>query len=80
MSKSNRTANQVEVIKRVNLGHVPLFLQLAHKGLEKSCPEGENHPQGGQQFTIAKDLLSISVANPAVLDEVERIDVVYQKG
>lgn len=77
--KSKETQYKVEVVKRVNLGHIPLFLQLAHKGLEKSNPHGEVDPQGGVRFNVSKDLLSLSVSKPELLDSVEKIDVVYQK-
>lgn len=77
--KSKDTQNKVEVIKRVNLGHIPLFLQLAHKGLEKSNPHGENDPQGGVRFNVSKDLIALSVTKPELLDNVERVDLVYAK-
>ncbi len=77
--KSKDTQNRVDVVKRVNLGHIPLFLQLAHKGLEKSNPSGENDPSGGQRFNVSKDLLALSVSKPEILENVERIDLVYQK-
>lgn len=77
--KSEASKNNVEVIKRINLGHIPLFLQLAHKGLEKTMPEGVNDPQGGQRFVIAKDLLGVSITRPEVLEQVDHIEVVYQK-
>lgn len=70
----------IEVVKRINLGHFPLFLQLAHKGLEKTNPSGTNDPQGGQRYNVAKDILEISVSKPEILDGVEKIEMVYQKG
>ena len=76
--KSTATRDRIEVIKRINLGHIPLFLQLAHKGLEKSNPEGETS-QDGTKFNVSTDLLNISVSNQAILENVERVDVVYQK-
>lgn len=76
--KSKDTSNRVEVIKRVNLGHIPLFLQLAHKGLEKANPAGEAEA-GGVRFNVPKDLLQVSVGDPKIFDSVERIDVIYFK-
>lgn len=69
---------KLSVIKRVNLGHIPLFVQLAHKGLEKSVQEGTKC-EDGTSFNIPKDILALSVSNPTILEAIESIEFVYKK-
>lgn len=76
--KSKTTQYNVDIIKRVNLGHLPLFVQFAHKGLEKAVPDGTKTSDGGTAFVVPKDILKLSVSNPIILDSVESIEFVYK--
>ena len=76
--RSSREQFLVNVIKRVNLGHIPLFVQLAHKGLDKSIPEVKIDA-GDTVFNVSKDILSLSISDAAVLEPIESIEFVYRK-
>ena len=76
----SKQSQQVEVVKRINLGHFPLFIQLAHKSLEKAMPEGVKTSNGGTTFVVPKDILTLSVTNQAILDNITSIEFVYNVG
>ena len=75
--RSKVSQEHLEVVKRINLGHIPLFIQLAHKGLEKSMPEG-TVDSGGTSFNVPKDILSLSISKPEILEAIESVEVVYR--
>ena len=76
--RSKDSQQRINVTKRLNLGHIPLFVQLAHKGLEKIIPEGVKGNGKEMIYVVAKDILSVSISNPAILEQVEKIEVVYE--
>ena len=74
--RSKDTQYQVDVVKRLNLGQIPLFVQLGHRGLEKSVPAGVKS-ENGVTFVVPVDILKLSVSDPAILESVESIEFVY---
>ena len=73
------TTPSISVIKRVSIGHLPLFIQLAHKALEKGQADGIPTNDGGKVFNIPKDILGLSVNSPDILTQVESIEFTYKK-
>lgn len=68
-------ARTVQVIKRTNLGHMPTFLSMGHRFLEKAQPD----VQGTEpEFTIPLDHFRISVRDE-ILQEVESITFRYRR-
>ena len=78
--RSKTSQEQINVVKKINLGHIPLFVQLAHKGLEKAAPAGAKADSGEVTFTVPKDILGIAISDPKLVEAVESLEFVYKKG
>ncbi len=77
MKSKNR--QMITVIKKVNLGMFPLFVQLGHKGLEKSQPTAIGTNNSEKTYVIPKDILRVSVSDPALYESIESIEFTYDK-
>lgn len=72
--------NTVEIKKHVNLGHMPLFVSMIHRHLEKGQPNGTPSTFGSVvNFTVSKDLLRLSVSNEDLLKDIDEITFTYCK-
>lgn len=76
--RSEASQQLIEATKRINIGKYPLFIQMAHRALEKGAPEGTDTFEG-ISFVIPKDIMNLSVSNPALLEPIERIEFIYRK-
>lgn len=74
-SKTNQFA--INALKRVNLGVMPLFLQLAHKGLEKAMPEPIYNGSKTTSYLVPKDVLRVAITDPSIYEKVESIELTY---
>lgn len=77
--QSKESQQRLEITKRINLGHMPLFVQMAHKGLEKAVPTGTSAGNGQTAFVVSKDILSMCLSDPTLANSVESIEFVYGK-
>ena len=77
--KSKTAQFTITATKRTNLGQMPFFVQLAHKGLEKSKPAPINSFGKTSTYLIPKDLLGIGLTDKGLLDDVESVEFVYSE-
>lgn len=77
MSKSKVAPYVINVVKRVNLGSLPLFISLGHQGLEKGNPEPSATFNKEKTFLVPKDILKVAVSRPDLYDDVESIELTY---
>lgn len=75
--RSNESQKRINAVKRINLGCIPLFVQLAHKGLEKSIPEGTKGHGGEVAYVVSKDILAVSIHRPELLESIDKIEIIY---
>lgn len=66
----------LEVRKAVNIGTMPVFVQMIHRHFEKENP-AEHESRGS--YAAPLDLLRLSVSDPALLTDIERIVFTYGK-
>ena len=79
MAKSKQAQYTIRVSKRVNIGSIPLFVQLGHKGLEKSQPEAKESFGTSQTFIISKDILRIALSDQSLSDDIASVEFTYAK-
>lgn len=77
--KSKTAQYTITATKRVNLGQMPFFVQLAHKGLEKSKPEPLSSFDKTSSYLIPKDILKIGLTNQTLIDDVESVEFTYSE-
>lgn len=77
--RSNQTQHTILVTKRTNAGVMPLFVRLGHRGLEKSQPAAKRTQGRSSTYIISKDILSISVSDPFLIDDIVSIEFTYEK-
>ena len=75
--RSKNSQHTISVIKRVPLGQIPLFVQLAHKGLQKSIPEPKETFGSSSTYVVPTDILRLSVSNPELIEDIEAIEFIY---
>lgn len=76
--RSKQSQHSISVIKRVKLGNLPLFIQLAHKGLEKSQSEPIAIYNDSKIFVVPKDILGVSVSDKTLFEGIDSIELVYE--
>ena len=76
-----KTKHQTPIVatKRINLGHMPVFVQFGHQGLTKSQPTPIASTGDVKTYLIPKDILQMSVSDPALYENIESIEFTYQK-
>ena len=72
MRSKNRALN---VVKRVNFGHMPVFLSMMHRHLEKEKPAVE---AGKVTFQVPVDLLGLSISDQTLIKEVSSVELTYR--
>ena len=76
MKKSKTNPLSIQATKRVNLGKLPVFLQMGHRSLEKSQPPGVPY-LGDTSFVLSKDILGMSITDPTLLEDIECVTMIY---
>jgi len=76
--KSKTAQFRINATKRVNMGMIPLFVQLGHQGLTKSDPTPVGQAGKLKVYNIPKDILSVSVSDPKLYEDIESIEFVYR--
>ena len=67
----------INVVKRLNLGHMPVFVSMMHKHLEKEQSVGSRI--GSEvEFRVPIDLLKITVGDVSLLRDLAEVTFVYQ--
>lgn len=77
--RSKQAQFTIEALKRVQLGAIPLFVQLAHKGLEKSAPKPKTTLGKAEIYVVPKDIMNLSVSDKALLEDIEAIEFHYER-
>lgn len=75
MKSKNHTT--IEAVKRMNLGMTPVFIQMAHRSLEKNKPDGKKN-QNTTTFVVAKDIMRVTITDHTLLDSIESLELVYK--
>ena len=73
MRSKNRT---VEVIKRVNFGHMPVFVSMMHRHLEKERPAVEEGKIA--TFQVPVDMLKLTISDQTLIKEIESVELTYR--
>ena len=76
--RSKQAQHTISVIKRIKLGALPLFVQLAHKGLEKGQSEPIATYGQSKVFVVPKDILGVSISDKTLFEDVESIELLYE--
>ena len=77
MARSKKAQFEISVTKRINMGSLPLFVQLGHKGLEKSQPTPVAALGADKTYSVSNDILEVSVKNPTLYNDITEIEFTY---
>jgi hypothetical protein len=75
--RSKTAQYQINVVKRINMGYLPLFLQMAHRALEKGQPVPVSTQGGESTFNVPKDILRLTVTDAKLLENIESVQFTY---
>lgn len=75
----SKAPKKIEAIKYTKYGMLPLFVQFGHKSLEKSKPPALSQSGDAQTFLVPKDILRVTVSDPALYEGIESIELTYSK-
>lgn len=74
--KSTRN-NTIPAVKRPNLGHIPLFVSVAHRHLEKEQAVGEKFMEN-TTYQVPVDLLRLTIPEE-MLDGIKEVVFTYRR-
>ena len=69
----------IEVKKHVDLGKLPLLLELGHKHLEKGNPLGVIDANFDLLYSVPVDILRVAKVSESLLNGIEEIIFAYDK-
>ena len=75
--RSQKT-NYIEIHMQRGTRGFPLFITLAHRHLQKELPTVPEGAKGGV-FHVPTDLLSLLKIDPAIIEEIESVEMIYAK-
>jgi len=75
--RSKVSQHTIAVTKRTNLGQMPFYVQLAHKGLEKAKSEPTHSFGKTHTYIVPKDILKIGLSDHSLLDDIETVEFTY---
>ena len=76
MKSKNRT---IAVSKALNLGTMPMFIQMIHRHFEKENPPEAFKAGSEKTYKAPVDLLRLTVSDPALTSDVEEVTFTYGK-
>lgn len=76
MPSKNRT---IAVSKAINLGTMPVFVQMIHKHFEKENPPHVASQWNSAEFEAPIDMLRLSLTDKTLADNIENITFAYKQ-
>ena len=73
----SNTNNTIIAVKRPNLGHIPLFVSMAQRHLEKEQATGEKLGED-TLYRVPVDLLRLTVPED-LIDDIAAVEFTYRK-
>lgn len=78
-SKANNKQEALIVTKNRNIGLLPKFIQLGHRGLEKSAPAPIVAGRGFSSFNVPVDIIGLSISDQSLTVGIESLTFNYKK-
>ena len=75
----SRSQNRIiEIKKSINHGHLPTFLSMMHRHLEKEQPEGTIEGIANVGYELPIDLLGLTVVDKSLLKDISSVTLTYR--
>ena len=69
----------IEVSKAINLGTMPVFVQMVHRHFEKENPTAQESWGSSATYGAPVDLLKLTVSDPTLLTDLTSVEFTYAK-